>query len=126
MTEASSGRRPSGELEAAALDRLLAAGHSLTPGELRAQLGHDLARTTVATILSRMHDKGLVTRVPSGRGYAYSPAADASGLTARRMHAELNRGEDRLSVLARFVSELSEQDGAALRTLLSDMGGSEA
>ncbi|MFE4722909.1 BlaI/MecI/CopY family transcriptional regulator, partial [Streptomyces sp. NPDC056728] len=111
MPEESVSRRPAGELEAQALARLWAAEQPLTPGQLRARLGDDLARTTVTTILSRLYDKGVVTRTTSGRGFAYTPASDASGLTARRMHAELDRGEDRPSVLARFVSELTEQDG---------------
>ncbi|MGD6740593.1 BlaI/MecI/CopY family transcriptional regulator [Streptomyces sp. BH106] len=126
MTEEIGGRRPSGELEAKALTALWTVGRPLTPGELRTELGDGLARTTVSTILIRMYEKGIVTRSPAGRGFAYAPASDAPGLTARRMHAELDRGEDRTSVLARFVSNLNERDEQTLRTLLSDMGGSEA
>ncbi|WP_353940203.1 BlaI/MecI/CopY family transcriptional regulator [Streptomyces sp. HUAS MG91] len=126
MAEENASRRPSGELEAKALACLWGADHPLTPGELRRSLGGGLARTTVTTILSRMYEKGIVVRSPAGRGFAYAPASDASGLTARRMHAELDRGEDRSSVLARFVSDLSRQDEETLRALLSDMGGSQA
>ncbi|MFJ4716861.1 BlaI/MecI/CopY family transcriptional regulator [Streptomyces sp. NPDC088785] len=124
MAEEIGSRRPAGELEARALASLWEAGRPLTPGELRRRLGDGLARTTVSTILIRLYDKGVVRRSPSGRGFAYEPAADASGLTARRMHAELDRGQDRTSVLARFVGDLSDEDGETLRALLSGMGDS--
>lgn len=54
------------------------------------------------TALTRLHDKGAVTRQRSGRGYAYQWAADTSTLTARRMRTLLDRDEDRESVLSRL------------------------
>jgi len=111
-------RRPAGELEASVLAALWAADAPLTPGAVQLELGGGLARTTVTTILTRLHAKGAVTRARSGRGYAYAPAQDSPGLTARRMHAELDKDEDRGTVLARFVSDLSPEDEQLLRTLL--------
>ncbi|MFE2989910.1 BlaI/MecI/CopY family transcriptional regulator [Streptomyces sp. NPDC059262] len=117
-------RRPAGELEASVLAALWAAETPLTPGEVQRALADDLARTTVTTILTRLHAKGTVTRDRAGRGYAYRPAQDSHGLTARRMHAELDKDEDRGTVLARFVSELSTEDERMLRTLLD--GGADS
>ncbi|WP_406458789.1 BlaI/MecI/CopY family transcriptional regulator [Streptomyces sp. NBC_00876] len=111
-------RRPSGELESTILAALWAAGAPLTPGQVQGAIGTDLARTTVTTILSRLHDKGAVTRNRSGRGFAYTPTEDAAGLTARRMHTELRKEEDRSTVLARFVSQLTDEDERLLRDLL--------
>ncbi|MCX4759919.1 BlaI/MecI/CopY family transcriptional regulator [Streptomyces sp. NBC_01275] len=113
-------RRPAGGLEATVLAALWAADAPLTPGAVQLALGDDLARTTVTTILTRLHAKGTVTRARAGRGYAYSPAQDAPGLTARRMHAELDKDEDRGTALARFVSDLSPEDERLLRALLDD------
>ncbi|MHC3468798.1 BlaI/MecI/CopY family transcriptional regulator [Streptomyces sp. 7R007] len=118
MPEGQQDRRPAGELEASVLAALWAADGPLTPGAVQAELGGGLARTTVTTILTRLHAKGVVTRARSGRGYAYAPAQDSPGLTARRMHAELDKDEDRGTVLARFVSELSPEDERLLRSLL--------
>ncbi|MDT0436140.1 BlaI/MecI/CopY family transcriptional regulator [Streptomyces sp. NPDC005840] len=117
-------RRPAGELEAGVLAALWAAGAPLTPAAVQLELGTGLARTTVTTILTRLHAKGVVTRARSGRGYAYAPAQDAPGLTARRMHAELDKDDDRSTVLARFVSDLSPEDEDLLRDLLE--GGQDA
>lgn len=111
-------RRPSGELESTILAALWAAGTPLTAGQVQGAIGAELARTTVTTILSRLHEKGTVARTRSGRGFAYTPTADAAGLTARRMHSELRKDEDRGTVLARFVSQLSDEDERLLRDLL--------
>ncbi|MFD4554611.1 BlaI/MecI/CopY family transcriptional regulator [Streptomyces sp. NPDC058469] len=118
MTHASYERRPAGELEAAVMAALRDAGAPLTPGRVRSELGFGLARTTVATTLARLHEKGVVSRERQGRGYAYLPVQDAPGLTARRMHTELDRNTDRETVLARFVAQLTPGDEQLLRRLL--------
>ncbi|WP_369241455.1 BlaI/MecI/CopY family transcriptional regulator [Streptomyces sp. R21] len=118
MTDEKDERRPSGELEAAVMAALWAAGAPLTPGRVQLELASGLARTTVTTILSRLHEKGVVGRERQGRGYAYFPVQDAAGLTARRMHTELDRYTDRETVLARFVAQLSPDDEQLLRQLL--------
>jgi predicted transcriptional regulator len=111
-------RRPSGELEASVLGVLWAAEGPLTAALVQEELPMPLARTTVATILARLQDKGAVVRERAGRGYAYSPAQDSHGLTARRMHHELDKDSDREVVLARFVSQLGPDDERVLRELL--------
>jgi predicted transcriptional regulator len=113
-------RRPAGELEAAVLATLWAADTPLTPPQVQQRIGGTLARTTIATILARLHDKGTVVRSRTGRAYAYTPAVeDEAALAARRMHCELEKGDDRPGVLARFVSRLSFDDEQVLRGLLA-------
>jgi predicted transcriptional regulator len=112
-------RRAAGELEAAALTVLQSTGSPLTPGEVRDRLGGGLAYTTVVTILSRLHAKGVLTRLKAGRAYAYAPVADEPGLAARRMRRVLDARADREVVLARFVSGLSPADEQLLRRMLS-------
>ncbi|MFF4325805.1 BlaI/MecI/CopY family transcriptional regulator [Streptomyces sp. NPDC001272] len=118
MGETNGERRPSGELEASVLAALWAADGPQTPAQVQRLLGSSLARTTVTTILSRLYEKGTVTRSRSGRGFAYVPTEDASGLSARRMHSELEKTEDRGAVLSRFVSQLNDEDERLLRALL--------
>ncbi len=122
-TGAAGARRAAGELEAAALAVLQAAGSVLTPRQVRERLGGRLAYTTVVTILSRLHAKGVLTRVRSGRAYAYAPVADEAGLAARRMRGVLEAEHDRETVLARFVSGLSPADERLLRRMLGDYSG---
>ena len=119
-TEEAGARRAAGELEAAALAVLQSAGSPLTPGQVLERLGDRLAYTTVVTILSRLHAKGVLTRRRSGRAYAYVPGADEPGLAARRMRGVLEAEHDREAVLARFVSGLSPTDERLLRRMLDE------
>ena len=78
-------RRGAGELASEVLGILQAAGEPLSPADVRERLGGDLAYTTVVTILSRLHAKGVLDRERAGRAYRYTPVADEPGLAARRM-----------------------------------------
>ena len=119
---AAAGRRAAGELEATVLAVLQGAGSPLSPGEVRERIGGPLAYTTVVTILSRLHAKGVLERTKAGRAYLYSPVADEPGLAARRMTRVLDGEADREAVLARFVSALSDSDEELLRRMLGDSG----
>jgi predicted transcriptional regulator len=122
---AGAARRGAGELEAEILEVLQRAGTPLSPGDVRERIGGDLAYTTVVTILSRLHAKGVLDRHKSGRAYLYAPVADSPGLAARRMARVLDGEADREAVLARFVSALSDRDEELLRRMLADpeLGG---
>ncbi|MFB7979829.1 BlaI/MecI/CopY family transcriptional regulator [Streptomyces vinaceus] len=111
-------RRPHGELVSDVLAVLWEAGTPMSAQQVNAALGQGLARTTMATILTRLYEKGTLRRVPSGRGFAYEPVEDAAGLVAGRMRRELEREPRRDLVLKRFVSSLSENDEETLRRLL--------
>jgi len=117
------GRRR-GALEQEVLSCLAAAGRPLTVTQVLADLGGDLAYTTVLTALSRLHGKGALRREPSGRAFAYSlpadPATVGSAVTARRMSRLLAAGPDRAGVLARFVADLGPEDERLLTELLTD------
>ena len=99
---------------------LQSAGAALTPAQVREQLGDPLAYTTVVTILSRLHAKGVLVRNRAGRAFSYAPVADEPGLAARRMRGVLEAETDREAVLARFVSGLSPADERLLRRMLAD------
>jgi predicted transcriptional regulator len=96
----------------------------MTPGEVLAAVGGNLAYTTVMTTLSRLHEKGVLRREPAGRAYAYSLAADPEGVrniaVAQRMRRLLDTGHDRAGVLAHFVADLRPEDEQLLLGLLAD------
>src|SRR5215472_16623648 len=120
---AAAGRRAAGELEAAVLAVLQGAGAALSPAEVRERVSGALAYTTVVTILSRLHAKGVLERHKAGRAFLYAPVADEPGLAARRMARVLDGEADREAVLARFVSVLSDSDEELLRRMLDDARG---
>lgn len=121
------GRRGPGELEAEVLATLWAAHGALTAGEVQARLASPLAYSTVVTILSRLLAKGTLEREQHGRAYAYRPVSDEPGLAARRMRQVLDAASfgtaNRQQVLARFVSDLSDEDERVLRRLLDAAAG---
>jgi predicted transcriptional regulator len=119
-SDAAGTRRASGELEATVLTVLQDAPGALSPAEVRERVGGDLAYTTVVTILSRLHVKGVLQRHKDGRAYRYAPVADQPGLAARRMTRVLDGEPDREAVLARFVSALSDRDEDLLRRMLGE------
>ena len=124
-------RRPPGTLEAEVLAAVRAARLPLSPAEVRERLDTrhwgELSYSTVVTILSRLHAKGLLSRERAGRGFAYSVVDEAS-VAAGRMSQALDTGGDHRAVLSRFVSGLSGRDARLLRRLLvpedGDGGGS--
>jgi predicted transcriptional regulator len=116
-------RRAPGSLAAEVLEVLRAADDALSPGEVRERLAAGgraapLSYSTVVTILSRLHDKGMADRHRVGRAYAYRAVADEAELAARRMRRVLDAEGDRGAVLARFVGDLSSRDELLLRELL--------
>jgi predicted transcriptional regulator len=124
------GRRAAGALEAEILGILRNASKPLSPGDVRERItpgqGGDLSYSTVVTIVSRLHDKGLLSRQRSGRGFIYT-AVDEASLAASRMRSALGSGIDHDAVLSRFVSGLSGRDARLLRRLLAEAadGGSD-
>lgn len=113
-------RRGRGELESEVLAALWATESPLTAAEVQQCLDHDVAYNTVQTILTRLHDKGLVWREKSGRAHAYRPTQGRAELAAEMMHRVLHRGVDHQAVLQRFLDRLDPADDAALRRLVSE------
>jgi predicted transcriptional regulator len=117
-------RRPRGALERDILACIAAATGPMTPGEVLAAVGGNLAYTTVMTTLSRLHEKGVLRREAAGRAYAYSLTADPDGVrniaVAQRMRRLLDTGHDRAGVLAHFVADLAPEDEQLLLGLLAD------
>jgi predicted transcriptional regulator len=115
------GRRAAGALESEILGILRKASGPLSAGEVRQRLAGglrgELSYSTVVTIVSRLHAKGLLARQRAGRGFTYTPVDEAT-LAASRMSQALGGGHDRDAVLSRFVSGLSGRDARLLRRLL--------
>ncbi|TQL58935.1 putative transcriptional regulator [Oryzihumus leptocrescens] len=104
------------------LAALAAAGRPMTAGEVHADLGSELAYTTVMTTLTRLHGKGVLAREQVGRAYAYrfvgDPEQVEASLAAHRMRRVLDAGTDRAGVLAHFVADLNPEDEQLLTELL--------
>ena len=113
-------RRADGALETDVLRALWNLDRAASPSDVIDEMGTDLAYTSIATILGRLCDKGLVTRKRSGRAYAYKAASSEADLTAQRIRTILDAALDRQSALAGFAESLDPADAAQLTAILND------
>lgn len=119
-----------GPLESAVMERLWKRGRA-TVREIVDDLGRSraLAYTTVMTIMTRLHAKGLLERDRDGKTYVYRPAFTREQ-HRERLSRDLVRGlvdEFGEVALAHFAAELGGVDAAhraALRRLAK--GGERA
>ncbi len=113
-------KRPDGALEHDIMTVLWTAERPLQPAQIKDRLSTELAYTSVATVLGRLHAKGLVVRAEAGRAFAYAASIGESELAARRIGDLLSSASDRTAVLAGFVGSLSKRDTKALRKILDE------
>jgi predicted transcriptional regulator len=118
------------------MDLLWSADRPLTANELRDALldpalsgpgstgSKPLATTTVLTVLSRLENKGFVTRDREIRPHGYSAVSSRAQHTAELMHEVLGTTSDRTATLARFIGNVSPQEAETLRALLASTGPS--
>ncbi len=116
-----------GDLERAVMDVLWDAGDvDLTAYDVQDRLNgvhpRSLAVTTLLTVLSRLAKKGLVSCDRSVRPHHYRATASRSTHVATLMNEVLGEAVDHRAVLERFVGQVSAEDAAVLRRLLSSDG----
>lgn len=70
--------------------------------------GGPRAYTTVMTVVGRLVDKGLVEKIPDGRGFRYQAAGDVEHLTAKAIGQLVSSAGDPAAVLAYFVEGLDD------------------
>lgn len=78
------------------------------------------AYTTVMTIMSRLHERGLLERVKRGRGYTYRPAADEQATIdelSRRAVDQLLQTYG-TSAMRRFAVHLRDLDSSQREELI--------
>ncbi|WP_249011875.1 BlaI/MecI/CopY family transcriptional regulator [Conexibacter sp. DBS9H8] len=91
-------------LEADVLELLLAAAGPMTVTEVQGALtGAPRAHTTVSTLLTRLRERGLVTRELRDRVYAWAPAASAQELTIAALEQILDGVDDPDAVVLGFL-----------------------
>lgn len=109
-----------GSLESRVMDRLWSRGRATVRdvvGDLAPK--RPLAYTTVMTIMTRLHDKGLLRRSRDGKTYVYAPALSREQFRAR-LSRDIVRGlvsEFGDVALAQFAAALDEVDDSHRRSL---------
>jgi len=80
----------------------------------RGRRQRQLAYTTVLSVVSNLHAKGMLRRDTRGRAYAYSAAMAPEEYTAGLMNEALQTSADRTAALLHFAAQLGEGERAAL------------
>src|SRR6266849_5256441 len=117
---AGGGVRSFGELEAAIMDRVWAAGRPVLVREIWAGLRpeREPAYNTVLTVVEILYRKGWLAREKDGRAYRYRATASRADYTAGLMEEAFAASTDRLATLRRFVERIDPAEAEELRAML--------
>ncbi|VFA98945.1 Transcriptional regulator BlaI [Nocardia cyriacigeorgica] len=101
------------------MDRIWSADDTTTVREVFEDLlqVREMAYTTVMTTMDNLHRKGWLERERRGRAYVYWPSLSREQYSAKLMRDALGGGRSDL-ILAHFVEQISDDESAALRTVL--------
>ena len=108
---------PLGKLEAAVMGILWSADGAMTVREVleRLPVQRNLAYTTVMTVLSNLHRKGMAERQAVGRAYSYRPAQSREAAAAASLREILDASADPRSVLLHFAETATDEESEVLR-----------
>lgn len=86
---------------------------------LRRRQGREHAYTTIMTVMSRLHEKGVLDRDRRGRRYVYRPAAPEAEVVDRLSGVAVDRLVDRYgtAALRHFAVRLADLDPETRRRL---------
>jgi predicted transcriptional regulator len=109
-----------GDLEAAIMDVVWAAGAPVRVREVSGQLNQNrpLAFNTVQTVMENLYHKGWLARRKDGRAYLYEPARSRDDYAAGLLAEALSAAEDPAATLVRLAGNLEPDDAARLRAAL--------
>ena len=109
-----------GELEAAIMDVVWAAGAPVRVRQVCDQLNQDrpLAFNTVQTVMEILYRKGWLERRKDGRAYRYEPMRSRDDYAAGLLAEALSAAGDPAATLLRLVGDLEPGEAARLRAAL--------
>jgi predicted transcriptional regulator len=109
-----------GDLEAAIMDVVWAAGAPVRVREVADRLNRDrpLAFNTVQTVMEILYRKGWLARSKDGRAYLYVAGRTRDEYAAGLLAEALSAAEDPAATLIRLVGDLAPGEAARLRAAL--------
>lgn len=109
-----------GELEAAVMDCVWRCGRPVSVRDVLDELSRDrsIAYTTVMTVMDKLHKKGWLNRQRTGRAFEYEATRGREAYTARLMRDALSTSNNQAAAFVHFLSELTPEESAALRSAL--------
>ena len=109
-----------GDLEAAIMDVVWAAGAPVRVREVSDQLNRDraLAFNTVQTVMENLYHKGWLSRAKNGRAYWYEPVRSRDDYVTQLLNEALSVAPDPAATLVRLVGGMEPAEIASLRAAL--------
>ncbi|MEV4969556.1 BlaI/MecI/CopY family transcriptional regulator [Streptomyces scopuliridis] len=113
-----------GDLEAEIMDRFWTWNRPATVREVVDDINgvRPLAYTTVMTVTNILYSKGWLLRHKQGRAWLYTAVRSREAYAAALMEDGLGASKDRPAALVHFVENMSEDEVAALREALRNVG----
>lgn len=113
--------REFGRLERAIMDVIWAGNGPYAVRDVRERLHYarPVAYTTVMTVMSILHGKGVLRREKRGRAWHYWPAEAREDHDARLMAEALHSGGNHRAIMRRFLDRVSDDEIAWLRDALA-------
>ncbi len=112
--------REFGQLESAIMDVIWSQDRPCLVREVRERLhyGRPVAYTTVMTVMTILHGKGVLQREKHGRAWRYWPAERREEHDARLMAEILRSASDQRLTLHRFLDRVSDEELDAIRSVV--------
>jgi predicted transcriptional regulator len=109
-----------GDLEAAIMDVVWAAGAPVRVREVSDQLNQErpLAFNTVQTVMEILYHKGWLSRVKNGRAYLYESVRSRDDYVSQLLDEALSAAPDPAASLVRLVGRMDPDEIATLRAAL--------
>jgi predicted transcriptional regulator len=109
-----------GDLEAAIMDVVWAAGVPVRVRDVSEQLNRDrrLAFNTVQTVMENLYYKGWLGRRKDGRAYLYAAERSRDDYAAGLLAEALSAARDPAATLVRLAGSLKPSEAARLRAAL--------
>jgi predicted transcriptional regulator len=109
--------REFGQLESAIMDVIWSQNRSMLVREVRERLHYSrpVAYTTVMTVMTILHGKGVLRREKHGRAWRYWAAEQRAEHDARLMAEILRSGDDHQLTLREFLSRATADELETIR-----------
>lgn len=112
-------KRKQGELESEVLGCLWDRPQGLSSQQILSMLGEEVKLTTVLTVLSRLQDKGLVTKIAgTGRSFIFSATQSREQYTAAQLLSLIGASANPASVFSHFTQGLTDSQVRELKRVL--------
>ncbi len=112
--------REFGQLESAIMDVIWSQDRPYLVKEVRERLHYSrpVAYTTVMTVMTILHGKGVLRREKHGRAWRYWPAERREEHDARLMAEILRSGGDCRTTLGRFLDRITDEEIDQIRNVV--------